>query len=652
MKRNPEKPLAALVVSTGISSVVSQLLIIREYLTQFQGNEYVIALIFFAWLLLGGLGSYLSALVSNRYVTADIGRLAEFSLVTALLPVYTLLLIRLGRDAAFTYGASTGFYQTIGFIFTTLAPYGLLIGFILPHTLAVLRACHHPAYPGTRVYLFDNIGDCAGGALFAFVLIYWCTPLQAVAFSAGILVLVAGVLAWQSGTASRTAWAGLFVTVLLISAGLLGEMTSLQPAGGRMAWYQESRFGRVTVVQEQEQATIFYDGVPLTSNLDLAAAEAAIHYPLSQTRGRAAVLLISAGGGMLRELAKHRPLSVDYVELNPVVAEAQFRFNLLKKIENLRVLRQDGRAYLAAAAKRYDAIIINISDPQTFQANRYYTDAFYRLAKKRLKKAGILSFSVEGYANYLSEPRQRFVSVLYRTVQPHFKHVVLLPGQRIFFLCSDAPLDTDIPDRLARKKIPTDYVAGYYYGNVTEDRLAGLARQLLPNVPVNRDSNPYLMRLMFTRWFDKFATSPRWLYLVIGILAGLLPGALLGQRLRARAIAAIRWTDSLLIVLCGLLALMILPEQAQPPRGALLLFGFAVAVLCGCQFPLALESGGEDQARIARAFTADLIGAACGALLVSVLLIPYLGLTGTLLVLIGLKVSSLVVVGLRPARGD
>ena len=39
---------AGLVVATGISSVISQLLIIRECLTQFQGNEYVIALIFFA----------------------------------------------------------------------------------------------------------------------------------------------------------------------------------------------------------------------------------------------------------------------------------------------------------------------------------------------------------------------------------------------------------------------------------------------------------------------------------------------------------------------------------------------------------------------------------------------------------------------------
>jgi len=57
LKRNTEKTISGLIIATGISSVIAQLLLIREYLTQFQGNEYVIALIFFAWFLLGGLAA-------------------------------------------------------------------------------------------------------------------------------------------------------------------------------------------------------------------------------------------------------------------------------------------------------------------------------------------------------------------------------------------------------------------------------------------------------------------------------------------------------------------------------------------------------------------------------------------------------------------
>jgi predicted membrane-bound spermidine synthase len=99
----------------------------------------------------------------------------------------------------------------------------------------------------------------------------------------------------------------------------------------------------------------------------------------------------------------------------------------------------------------------------------------------------------------------------------------------------------------------------------------------------------------------------------------------------------------MLISLCGLLVLWIRPEHGQPSSGILLGFGFLVAMFCGCQFPLVLQSGGEGQRKVAFAFTADLVGAACGALLTSVLLIPYLGLTGTLLVFSGLKISSFLV---------
>ena len=698
MKRNPEKALSGLIVATGVSSVVSQLLIIREVLTQFQGNEYVIALIFFAWLLFGGCGTRLSGWLNEGIYKMDTGRLAGLSYLAAALPVLTLLAIRLLRDVVFVAGASTGFYATFGFICFTLGPYGLLVGFLLPCSLAVLRT-HRPGYSAAQVYILDNIGDCAGGALFAFVLVILVTPLKAVAIASGLLVLAACHLDRYSGRTvlKRVSAAGAAVGVL--AAGLYWETPSLRPPTGRLAWYQESKHGRVTVVQDRDQATIFNDGSPLTSSRDIAAAEAAIHYPMSQTGKTGAVLLLSAGSGMLAELEKYRPASVDYVELNPAIAAVQFQFNLLKRIYGLNVVTRDGRAYLASSDKKYDAVIINISDPETFQANRYYTTEFYRLIKARLNPAGVMGFSVAGYANYISDPKLRFISTLHRTVSPHFKNVLMLPGDRIFFICSDGPLDRDIPGRIAAKGIRTDYVSGYFYGNVTDERIDELDRQIIRKHPVNTDTDPTLMRLMFSGWFEKFATSPRWLYLCLALLltlyvirisreeyllfttgfmtmgseiavifafqiffgyiysqislivtiflAGLMPGALLGKKLGRNPVTAMRLTDGLLIGMVGLLAMIILPTGAQPSSAVLLAYGFGVSVLCGCQFPLALRSGGDAHRKTANAFTADLAGAACGALLTSVLLIPYLGLAGTLAALAALKGSSLLATGLR-----
>jgi len=60
LKSISEPRIIAVVVATGVASVVTQLVLIRELLSQFQGNEIVIALILFSWLTLGGLGTLLA----------------------------------------------------------------------------------------------------------------------------------------------------------------------------------------------------------------------------------------------------------------------------------------------------------------------------------------------------------------------------------------------------------------------------------------------------------------------------------------------------------------------------------------------------------------------------------------------------------------
>ncbi len=166
----------------GVSSVVTQLLIIREFLTQFQGNEIVISLIFFNWLVLGGVGTLLARAATRGRASPTTASLGWLSLLMAALPALQLYFIRAARDTVFLHGASVGFYPTLGFTLATVAPYCLLDGFILPYALFVLRE-DIPDYPGARVYIADNLGDVAGGALFSFFLVYFLSPLQAIALA-------------------------------------------------------------------------------------------------------------------------------------------------------------------------------------------------------------------------------------------------------------------------------------------------------------------------------------------------------------------------------------------------------------------------------------------------------------------------------------
>jgi spermidine synthase len=694
LKSTNEPRIIAVIIATGIASVVTQIVLIREFLSQFQGNEIVIALILFSWLALGGLGTLLSRPMAGSRL-ATLQALYWLALALVCFSPLTLFGARLLRDLVFTRGASVGFYQTFVYIAGITAPYALLIGFLLPLSLFVLRS-ERPDYPGALVYIWDNIGDVSGGVLFSFLIIFWLTPVQAIV--AAHLPLLTAALFLQPagrrpGSARMLAAAAVFLTLV---AGLAAEKATLTPVQGELAYYRESRYGRITVVRQQELVTLFQDGAPLLSSQDAAAAEEAVHYALAQLEEPQRVLLISASAGVMEELEKYRIESIDYVELDPDLTEVLFDFNLLKRIPALRVIHADGRAFLAKAATGYDAILVNLNDPQTFQTNRFFTDRFFSLARSRLSEQGVLGFSMGGFDSYLAEPQRRKLSSVYHTAKTYFSDVLMLPGERVFFICSNRPLQTGVPDLLRRKGIATLYISAYYEGNVTPERISYLRGRMDPAAAPNTELSPYVMRTVFSEWFAKFDSSPLWfmgaiacvlgfyfwhasrvefvlfstgwmtmgseiliifafqiffgyIYFQIGIivtvfLAGILPGALWGRRLAARARRVLILSDMALI---GLLGVTFAAVHAGDNLGQVfyLFLGFMVSFACGVQFPAALRLRGDDGRAATGVFSADLIGAALGTLVTSTILIPYLGITGAIGVLMGLKLLSLLIAG-------
>jgi len=695
LKSSIDRAVLQIVIATGISSVVTQLLTIREFLTQFQGNEIVIALILFNWLILGGLGTLLARAVTRRFRPATTGTLAWLSLVLSALAPLQIFALRFLRDLAFIHGSSVGFYPTWLFAFLVLTPYCLLLGFVLPYSLFVLRT-ESADYPGARIYITDNIGDITGGVLFSFALVFLVTPLQAIALAHLPLLAATSLLYSASPRKRPSVWLAVTIVVLIFAAGVAFEKVSLSAPEGKLVYYRETRYGRILVYQDQEQFTLFEDGVPVFSNQNVSMAEEIVHYPLAQLERPRRVLLLSAEAGVMEELQKYQIEELDYVELDPGVTRVQFQFGMIKKIPGLNIIHRDGRAFLADSDKRYDAIIVNLPEPDTFQINRFYTDRFFELAAGHLTSGGVLSFSMQGFENYLAEPQRLKLSSLFNTVSVYFKHVLLLPGQKVFFLCSNRPIVGDIPAALEKKGISTDYVGAFFYGNVTAERIDRLNASLDPSVAVNIDMSPYLMRLMFSQWFAKFQTTPLWfftvlavltliylvrisreefvlfstgcmtmgseilvifafqiyfgyIYLQIGIivtvfLAGLLPGAWFGNSLRRHGKSILALTDGLLIVFLSVLILALLNFSDRLPVWFYLVFGFGVSLACGFQFPVALYLRGSDDAAAARTFSADLIGAAGGTLLTSAVLIPYTGIVWTTIGLIALKMISLAVI--------
>jgi spermidine synthase len=680
-----------LIVATGVASVVAQLLLIREFLALFRGNEFVIALILCNWLLLGGCGTSLARTVSARWISRPL--LAGLSLTLVALSVLQIPAIRLLREQLFIHGASVGFYPTFGFILATMLPFCLLVGFLLPYALFVLRG-EEPGYPGAAVYLADILGDIGGGGLFTFALVYLVTPLPA-QILAGLPLLLC-TLRLFSG---RERWGWLFRSLLLLplfGATLLLERASLARPEGELVHYQESRYGRIEVYRDREQFTLYRDGVPSFSDQNRSRAEEAIHYPLAQLDRVGRVLLIGPESGMLEEVARYGPSEVDCLELDPAVSETELRYGLIKKIPGLNLIHQDGRAWLAATDRRYDAIIMNLPEPDTFQVNRFFTAEFFAIVRTHLAPGGVFAFGMEGYDNFLGEPQRHKLSTVYNTAGKYFSNLLLLPGGSVFFLCRDRPLSADIPGRLAALGLSTRYVGNYFAGDLTPPRIAYLRGELETTAPLNTDLKPQLMRLMFEQWFARFQTTPIWFYGLLGLalagylhrlrreefalfstgftvmgseilviftfqiyygyiysqiglivtvfLGGLLPGAWWAGRLAVQPARLMAWVDFGLILLLGMFLVLLAGVDVVLPMTILLGFGFAVSLLCGVQLATLLRMSGGDNPAVTRVFSADLLGAAAGVLLTSALLIPLAGVVATIMALMALKMFSLLLV--------
>jgi spermidine synthase len=146
-----------------------------------------------------------------------------------------------------------------------------------------------------------------------------------------------------------------------------------------------------------------------------------------------------------------------------------------------------------------------------------------------------------------------------------------------------------------------------------------------------------------------------YIYLEIGIiitvfLAGLLPGAWFGQRFARRPTFLLVLIDGLLILLLAIFLIVLVSFGDHVSRAFFLAFGFSVSLACGFQFPVALRLQKDDAHSATRFFSADLMGAACGSLITSLVLIPLLGIYWTAMSLIGLKLISILIVGVNHVR--
>lgn len=705
------------VCALGISSIMTQLTLMRELLTVFSGNEMVLGIILGNWLLLTGLGSYLGKTAPR--LKSPLTLLVVAEIVVAILPIADIFLIRSLRNAIFVRGAAIGVTSTVAACFVLLLPYCVTAGYLLTLACCALASKEGPLSIG-QVYFMDNIGDIAGGFLFTFVLIYFFDHFGILYFPAFLNLFFAVTLAFSLRSETLLGFAAWVIAwlVVLVSLHNLDDLsTKIEYAGRNVVYRGDSPYGNLVVTESAKQYDFVENGVPLFSTQNVQEVEETVHYAMSQRPDAENVLLISGGvSGTAREVLKYGVREVDYVELDPLIIEVGRKFvpeNLADERGRINVINTDGRLFVQRTEKRYDVVIADLPDPSTSQINRFYTYEFFEEVKDNLKIDGVLSLSLGHYENYLSEELAKLIAATHRTLRRVFANVRIVPAGRVFFLASGGPLHSDLDDivaRIERKGIQTVWVnRAYMSAMLTPDRLADMRRATSEKAAVNKDFSPVLYYYHLLYWMSQFRVRFRVFAAVLLLFFAIylwriraVPFAIFTTGFAASALEVVLllgfqilygyvYNQLGLIVTVFMLGLAvgsfvmnrILPNRTRRDLVKLelgiaayagllpfVLMGLGrvgggivssisahvlfplltlvLAALVGMEFPLAGKADFKGIASTAaRLYTADFVGACLGAILVSTVLIPVIGVVTVCLLIAGLNILSGVIVFLK-----
>ena len=540
----------------GLTSMIGQIIIIRELLVVFYGNELSLGIILASWLFWVGFGSMvlgrMTSLIRSKEKFLSYLQLA----ISIIIPLNIFFIRFIKSILKIQAGQIIGFTQMLSVSFVSLSVICILLGlsFILITRIAA-KDNDLPARQVAKIYLFESLGAAVGGILYTFFLIKTYTPFQN-ALILGNLNLIVSIL--FNRNIVQLVYLIIFSTTVIFNwpKHLDGFTRSLQSKPMKLVENVDSVYGNISVTRSGNDYSFYENGTLMFTGGDIATSEESVHYAMLEHPSPKKILLIGGGtGGSIAQILKYKIDRLDYVELDPMVISLSQKYLAPITDNKVNMVHMDGRLFVKDASRigslktpyKYDVVILNLPDPYTASLNRFYSLEFFQEVKKILEPKGLFSFGLLSSENYISPEHAVYLSCVYNTLKKEFFDIKILPGNTLTFVASDEPgmltySSNDIIKRLRDRNIKTKFVREYYIPFKLDPlriKYVESAIAKFKNAQINTDFKPigYLYHAIL--WISFFDATRNFLPYIdkinigIFILAGfaLLLLALLAQKL-------------------------------------------------------------------------------------------------------------------------
>ena len=515
----------------GWTAAIAQVILVRELMVAFYGNEISLGLTLASWLFWTAMGSSLA----GRFAVCVFKPRRMMAVIQVLLALTlpgTIVAIRSAKAALQTVPG-----EILGPGAMVLASLAVLSSFCtLSGALFTAGSCLHAERAATSlghatgsVYLWEAVGAAGGGLLAGLLLVRIWGSVEIVGLLSLLNLVAACGLTMRGYLPRLTAVAALVgVFAILTFAGIFSrlEMISQQRfwRGLPLITVRNSVYGSLAVLGNAQSRSLYENGTVLFSVPDPAAAEEAVHYALLQHHAPRRLLLIGGGlNGSIAQALRHPSLErVEYVELDPAILELgreyfSDQWAVLEGDRRVHVHVVDGRLYLKTTDATFDVILLNLPDPQTAQLNRFYTVEFFEEAARRLAGGGVLAFQLTASEDYISRELAEFLRSIQKSLGAVFPEVAVVPGATVHFFAASRPgilakSAEELVSRLRARRLVTQYVSEYFIPfRMSPDRLSDLESEIRPKpaTPFNHDFAPIAYYFDVALWSSRFHTAYR-----------------------------------------------------------------------------------------------------------------------------------------------
>ena len=528
-------------IGVGFAAMVAQLCFMREVLWVCAGNELTFGILLGEWLTLTGLGAWLARLIKSPKSNHNL--FSNTLIILGVLPILSIVGLRLFKGIVLLPGQVPNLAQSVLIILCVAAPFCIISGFLVAFICKLIP--YHNTGPMANdgqtlreqrsniiglIYAADSTGGVLGGLVFSLVLTWYFNHITISIITCMLNSILAFLFIQKTsnnfpGKVLCGAVIVICSLILFINLDLLTSKNLVINQDIRLI--KSSPYGNVIVTASKSETNIYENGTITSSSLWFARYEECVHFVMAQRPSAANILILGGSfSGIANELLKYNISKITYMNPDPVVLNIQR--GLTKdnpSLTNVEFVIADVRSYINYATNKFDIILINLPEPSTALANRYYTIEFLKGSGKVLQTNGVLSFSLGGYENYASPDLAAILSCARATANAVFKHVIVLPGTRVIFLCSNAELSKDIVSLIDFNKLKTKVLNRAYLQAIhSPDRLAEVSRLSSEQTRLNSDMNPILYFWSVKRWLKMFESglTPLMIFCAGIILTGLL----------------------------------------------------------------------------------------------------------------------------------